>query len=303
MKMTRKSLSGIILLVGAVVVMAGIWSPIQAQTKADKAAAAQEELQKHADNGQLKTVAMDNLLTFQSRTRKKFRGYCDLMTDYIKKELGKTEEYRNAGLKVTVTPAGVLEAVGKTNDAKDLKVKIPDKPITFDEAFELAIEITKTRGHMVIDVSGTEETEMAQRVYLAKAKLTRKVWTETQTLYKRALSMKAYLDSIKEFEKCKLWAQAKVASDKKARKYARDSKARAYKAMQAEKHAERVAVGKVAKERDRKEMEAAKARRLMLADERRKRNFELTQQRIDSDTKIREAKYKGRSGYGGDNWW
>jgi hypothetical protein len=292
-----------ILLVGAVVIMAGIWSPIQAQPKADKTAAAQEDLQKQADNWQLRTVAMDKMLAFQSRMRKKFRGYVKLMTEYIEKELGKTEEYRNAGIKVTVTPAGVLEAVGKTAEAKELKVKIPDKPITFKEAFELAIEITKTRGNIVFDVSGAEETEMARRVFLAKEKLTRNVWNETQKLYKQALSMKAYLDSIKEFEKCKLWAQAKVASDKKARKYAMDSKALAYKASQAKKHSERIAAGQIIKAREQKEMDDAKERRLKLADERRKRNFELTQQRIDADSKERQAKYGAQGGYNRGRWW
>ena len=299
--MARKTQTGMILLVGAMIAMMGMWSPIQGADKADKtdkAAPSQEDHQKQAASWQLRTVAMDKMLSFQSRTRKKFRGYCELMAEYIKKELGKTEEYRNAGIKVIVTPAGVLEAVGKTAEAKELKVKIPDKPITFKEAFQLAIEITQAKGHVVFDVSGAEETEMARRVFLAKEKLTGNVWNETQKLYKSALSMKAYLDSIKEFEKCKLWAQAKIVSDKKARKYEMDSKARAQKASRDKKYAERVAAGQIAKAREQKEMDAAKARRLMLADERRKRNFELTQQRIDGDTKARQAKYGARGG-----WW
>ena len=296
-----------ILLVGAMIAMMGMWSPIQGADKADKtdkAAPSQEDHQKQAASWQLRTVAMDKMLSFQSRTRKKFRGYCKLMTEYIGKELGKTEEYRNAGIKVIVTPAGVLKAIGKTAEAKELNVKIPDKPITFKEAFELAIEITKAKGHMPIDVSGAEETEMTRRVFLAKEKLTRNVWNETQVLYKKALGMKAYLDSIKEFEKCKLWAQDKIASDKKARKYEMDSKARAYKASRDKKYAERLAAGQIAKAREQKIMDDAKARREKLADEHRKRVWDTTQQRMASDAKIREAKYNGRSGHwGGGGWW
>ena len=67
-----------------------------------------------------------------------------------------------------MTPKGILQAAGKTDEIKALNVKLPDTPITFEQAFELAIEITKSQGHIELSVADSDETEMARRVYVPR---------------------------------------------------------------------------------------------------------------------------------------
>ena len=81
--MTRESLISMALLTGVIAIVASIHSPIQAQPKAGKAVLPPAELQKQADNLQLKAAAIDALIAFESSARTRFRGYCELLTEYI----------------------------------------------------------------------------------------------------------------------------------------------------------------------------------------------------------------------------
>jgi hypothetical protein len=72
--MTLKSLIGMILLVGAAVIVSGVCSTTQADPKTGKAEQSLADLQKQADNWQLRAVAMDSLITFESVARKRFKG-------------------------------------------------------------------------------------------------------------------------------------------------------------------------------------------------------------------------------------
>lgn len=300
--MTQKSLIGVVLLVGLAVLATGALSPIQGATKTDKTAESLADLRKKANDWQLRAIAMDTLITFESSTRKKFKGYCKLMTAYIE-YIGKAAEYRKADIKVTVTPKGVLEASGKAEEVKALRVKLPDTPITFEQAMALSVEVVKAQGHLAIDVADAQETEMTRRVHAAKEKLARKVWSDTQMYYKKALSMKVYLQSIKQFEKCKEWAAEKTISDSKASKAEIERKRKAHKEAEAKKRAERIAAGKIKKEQEEREAKAATERLQQAAHERRLRSHEVRLKKIDSHTKIMSEKYRARGYWSSDRWW
>ncbi len=89
--------------------------------------------------------------------------------------------------------------------------------MTWEQLVEMAMEFVKQEGHIPTDVDSAEEIEMIKKVCQQKEKYGRKVRDELRKIAQDCMDMKAYLESIDQFEACKKWARYQKEEAAKAK--------------------------------------------------------------------------------------
>lgn len=164
----------------------------------------------------IRSQALTELTPFMTRIRTETKGHYKDLTDYLK-YIGKGHEFAQSGIKAHFSPAEYAKAIGKTEQFIEKNIELPNKPWTWEQLVKWAMEFVLQEGYIPTDVSGAEEIEMIKKVCQQKEKYGRKVRDELRKIAQDCLDMKAYLESIDQFETGKRYIHYQKEEEEKAR--------------------------------------------------------------------------------------
>jgi len=164
----------------------------------------------------VRSQALSELTPFITRMRTETKGHYNALTDFLK-YIGKGQEFAESGIKAPFSPAEYAKAIGKTEQFVEKNIDLPSKPFTWNQLVEWAMEFVLEEGYIPEDVSGAEEIEMIKKLTQQKEKYGRKVRDELRKVAQDCMDMKAYLESIDQFEACKRYARYQKEEKDKAR--------------------------------------------------------------------------------------
>jgi len=147
----------------------------------------------------IRSQASTELIPFLTRLRREARGYYKSLTDYIK-HIGKGQDFLDTHITGPSGPADYARLTGKAEEFEKKNIKLPEKWNTWDQLVDLAMEFVLYEGFEPTDVNGSEEIEMFKQICERKEKYGKKVQTDFQKIAQSCMDMKAYLDSIDQFE-------------------------------------------------------------------------------------------------------
>ena len=207
----------------------------------------------------IRSQALTELIPFLAKTRTEARSHYNMLTDYLK-HIGKGQEFLDSGIKSSFSPAEYAKAIGKSEEFVEKNIELPDKPMTWDQLIELAMEFVRQEGHIPTDIKDAEELDRFRKICQQKEKYGRKIRDELRKIAQDCMNMKAYLESIDQFD-----------AFLKYTRYQKEEKARARK--------------KGAKE----------GREEMAAKERRRRELEKKNIWLERQNRLRSNYYRGRN--------
>jgi hypothetical protein len=164
----------------------------------------------------VRSQALTELTPFLTRMRTETKGHYNALTDYLK-FIGKGQDFARSGIKAHLSPAAYAKAIGKTEQFVEKNIDLPNKLFTWEELVEWAMEFVLEEGYTPSDVSGDEEVDMIKKICQQKEKYGRKVRDELRKFAQDCLDMKAYLESIDEFETCIRYTRYQKEEAEKAR--------------------------------------------------------------------------------------
>ncbi len=190
----------------------------------DKNASSEKDAEKAIEKDQskveywvIRSQALTELTPFLTKTRTAAKGHYNMLTDYLK-FIGKGQEFLNSGIKSSLNPAEYAKAIGKSEEFVEKNIELPDKPMTWTQLVELAMEFIKQEGHIPTDIKDAEELEMFKKICQQKERYGRKVRDELRGIAQNCMDMKAYLESIDQFDAFLKYARYQKAEKEKARK-------------------------------------------------------------------------------------
>ncbi|MCJ7540013.1 MAG: hypothetical protein MUO88_10170, partial [Desulfobacterales bacterium] len=164
----------------------------------------------------IRSQALTELIPFLTHTRTEAKGHYKALTDYIK-HIGKGQDFLDSGIKGSSSPAEYAKLIGKAEEFEKNNIELPEKYMTWDQLVELAMEFVMNEGYVPTDVNGPEEIEMFKQICEQKEKYGKKVQTDLRKIAQDCMDMKAYLDSINEFEACVKYTRYQKEQKQKAR--------------------------------------------------------------------------------------
>jgi hypothetical protein len=165
----------------------------------------------------VRSQTMTELIPFLTKKRSEFKGHFKMITQYLDK-IGKGEDFLKSGIKAPNTPAVYAEALGISDEIAERNVKLPDKPLTWDQVVEFGMGHVIYEGYMPTDVSGEEELEMIKKICKQKEKYGQKVRKEMREDVKRCLNIWTYLGTINKQEEARVYAFMEKDRLEKARR-------------------------------------------------------------------------------------
>ena len=197
----------------------------------------------------IRSQALTDLIPFLTRTRTEAKGHYKALTDYIK-HIGKGQDFLDSSITGPSSPAEYARLTGKAEEFEKNNIKLPEKYMTWDQLAELAMEFVLNEGYVPTDVNGPEEIEMFKQICERKEKYGKKVQTDLRKLAQDCMDMKAYLDSINEFEKCVKYTR-----------YQKEQKEQAKKEEMERRREDQAAVARAKRETERERREGYKKAR------------------------------------------
>jgi hypothetical protein len=165
----------------------------------------------------VRSQALTELSPFLARTRREAKSDYYALTDYIK-YIGKGQEFIDSGINVPFSPAEYAKAIGKSEDFVAKNIELPQKPITWEELVEWAMEFVLDEGFVPLDTESKEEIELIKSICKQKEVYAKKVRKGLRGVAQDCMEMKAYLESIDQFEACIKYTRYQKEEKVKARK-------------------------------------------------------------------------------------
>lgn len=194
----------------------------------------------------IRSQALTELIPFLTRTRTEAKGHYKALTDYIK-HIGKGQDFLDSGITGPSSPAEYARLTGKAEEFEKNKIKLPEKYMTWDQLVALAMEFVTNEGYVPTDVEGPEEIEMFKKICQGKSKYGKKVQSDLRKIAQECMNMKAYLDSINQFDECVKYTR-----------YQKEQKEQARQAEAKRRREERVAVERFKKQTRRETIKEAR---------------------------------------------
>ena len=188
-----------------------------AETKNEKDSPVKKLDKNSAEYWIVRSQAMTELTPFLTTTRTEAKVHYTALTDYLV-FIGKGQEFARSDIKAPLNPVEYARAIGKTEDFVEKNIDLPGKPFTWNELVEFAMEFIIEEGYIPTDVDGKKEIEMIKKISQQKEKYGKKVRDDLRKIAQECLDMKAYLESIDQFEECVKYTRYQKAEKERAKK-------------------------------------------------------------------------------------
>ena len=149
----------------------------------------------------IRSQALTELIPFLTSIRREAKQHYKGLTDYIQ-QIGRGQNFLESGIKGPSSPAEYAKLTGIAEGFAKNNIVLPEKYMTWDQLAELAMEFVMNEGYDPTNVNGPEEIEMLKQICERKRKYGKKVQTDLSKITQDCMDMKAYLDSIDQFEAC-----------------------------------------------------------------------------------------------------
>ena len=153
----------------------------------------------------IRSQAMTEFLPFLTKKRSEFKGHLNNLTAYLD-GIGKGEDYLASGIKVADTPETYAKALGLAEKIAESKITLPEKPLTWEQAVELAMKHVLYEGYMPTDVQGQAELDMLKKICEQKEKYGQKVRKELRQVVKISMNIWTYLGTINQQEGARVYS-------------------------------------------------------------------------------------------------
>lgn len=164
----------------------------------------------------IRSQALTELTPFLTRSRTEAKGYYNALTDFLK-SIEKGKEFAKSNIKAHLNPADYAKAIGKTERFVEKNIDLPTKPMTWEQLVDFAMGFVLQEGYIPTDVSDNKEIKLIKKICQQKEKYGRKVRDELRKIAQNCMDMKAYLESIDQFEAGKRYTQYQKEEKEKAR--------------------------------------------------------------------------------------
>ncbi len=165
----------------------------------------------------IRSQALTELSPFLSRARREAKSHYYALTKYIK-YTGKGQAFLDSGITVPYNPAEYAKAIGKSEDFVAKNIELPERPMPWEEFVEWAMEFVLNEGYVPAGADGDEEVKMIKNICKQKEAYTKKIRKGLQEVAQNCMEMKAYLESIDQFEACKKYTRYQKEEKDKARR-------------------------------------------------------------------------------------
>jgi hypothetical protein len=165
----------------------------------------------------VRSQALTELSPFLARIRREAKSHYYALTDYIK-YIGKGQEFIDSGINVPFNPAEYAKAIGKSEDFVAKNIDLPEKPMAWEELVEWAMEFVLNEGYAPLDTESKEEIELIKSICKQKEVYAKKVRKGLHGVAQDCMEMKAYLESIDQFEACLKYTRYQKEEKGKARR-------------------------------------------------------------------------------------
>ncbi|MHC4061380.1 MAG: hypothetical protein ACYSR6_07200 [Planctomycetota bacterium] len=164
----------------------------------------------------VRSQAMMELTPFLTKKRTEFKGHLKLLGDYLM-SIGQAENFLTSGINATLTPKLYAEALGKTEEFKEKRIPLSDKPLTWDQIVELAMKHVLREGYLPTDIEGEEELKMYKNICAQNEKYGRKVRKELREVVQKCINIWLYLEKIDKQAECRVFALQVKKQEREAR--------------------------------------------------------------------------------------
>ncbi len=165
----------------------------------------------------VRSQALTELSPFLSRTRREAKGHYEALTEYIK-YIGKGQEFLASDIKVAYSPAEYAKAIGKSEDFVERNIELPIKPMTWDQLVEWAMEFVLDGGFEPTETKSDEEVKMIKDICKQKEAYTKKIRNDLRKIAQDCMEMKAYMESIDQFDACVKYTHYQEKEKERAKK-------------------------------------------------------------------------------------
>ena len=272
------------------VLLACIWA------QADTVTAQQPRVPMPAKNSPqywvLRSEAVRELTRFMTKKRTELKRKYNHFPRYLD-QIGKRKDYGSRNIKVPDDPRYRLEVLGLLDEFERKNIQLPEKPLSWDQLVDIAMQYLWTEGYMAVDVEGGEELQRYQEILQSRERFGRKVRADIKVVVDRCVQGWCYLGTIKQQEGFRLYLMEREA--KRKEDYL---KKRAEWSAQVKEQMRKDEQAMLAREKLRQEAQAAQERELMRQYQQQVRSAQVREMMEEYDDDLRRDGLRYRFGYG-----
>jgi len=165
----------------------------------------------------IRCQALTELTPFLTHARAEAKGHYDALAHYIK-YIEKGKDFLASDIEAVPNPAEYAKAIGKSEEFVEKNIELPEKPMTLEQLVEFAMEFVLEEGYAPTDVNGPEELKLIKDICRRKVVYVKKIRNELRKVAQECMDMKAYLESIDQFEACVKYSRYQKVEKEKAEK-------------------------------------------------------------------------------------
>lgn len=174
----------------------------------------------------LRSQALNELTPFLTQKRASLREKYGYFTAFLE-EAGKTEAFSAKRIDVPKSPRARAEIVGLLEDFDDRDIQLPEKPLTWNQTVEIAMEFVMSEGFVPIEIADEAELKSFKSVMKRREDFCRKIRRDVKRTLDNSLKAWLYLGSINQQERFRSYIINEKAAAKAAKEQARSARAAA----------------------------------------------------------------------------
>ncbi len=174
----------------------------------------------------LRSQALNELIPFLTQKRSDLRDKYGYFNDFLE-EIGKTQAFSATRIKVPESAKARLEIVGLLEDFEDREIQLPEKPVTWNEIVEIAMQFVMSEGFVPIDIADEAELQSFKNIMNRREDFCRKIRRDFKRTLDNCVKAWLFLGSINEQETFRSYVVKEKAAVKAAKAQARSDRASA----------------------------------------------------------------------------
>jgi hypothetical protein len=203
------------LLVAASLICVG---PLNAQDAEDQVKLPDQNT---SDYWVVRSNAISELITFLTKKRTELKEDLNHFTAYLDK-LDKADDFITSNVEVPKDPKYRFQLLGILDDVEDSGIKVPEKPMTWEQMVEVAMRFVVQEGYLPVEFADGDELRQYKNVLKNRENFLKKIRSDVTNQVEACLKAWFYLGTINQQTGFKLYrfqtteTKNKAAEEKRA---------------------------------------------------------------------------------------
>lgn len=164
----------------------------------------------------VRSRAISELITFLTMKRTELNDALNHFTGYLDK-LGKADDFITANVEVPKDPKLRFQMLGILEDVEASSVKVPEKPMTWEQMVEIAMKFVVEEGYSSVDFEDGEELRQYKAVLKNRENFLKKIRSDVNNQVEACLMAWFYLGTINQQTGFKLYRFQTTEAERKAK--------------------------------------------------------------------------------------